>query len=327
MSSDAFNTQGRFFQIPCGHCIGCRTAQSKEWSNRLLMESLYHDKCYFITLTYCPEFAFWVDSYDPDTGEYMDRQSLYKPDVQNFFKRLRRKKEFRGSKFRYFVAGEYGPASGIAHYHMVLFCDFLEGQDFDLVPSGSRNEAGQLQYNSKILDSLWCNTDERSVITGRRGYNKAAVDKGRDPQLLGWTDIAPANYYTMRYVAGYIQKKLGAYPNEFYERLKLVPPFSLSSRRPGIGLQYLLDHPEIMEDDKVYIGQPQGVVEFMPPRYFRKKLKDYNFDLALELSDAHMLASEARLKALLSQTDLSEDDYNNMLCDLRLTKSKLRNKI
>ena len=32
------------FELPCGHCVGCRQDQAKEWSNRLLMESLYHDQ-------------------------------------------------------------------------------------------------------------------------------------------------------------------------------------------------------------------------------------------------------------------------------------------
>ena len=38
--------------LPCGHCLGCRSDQARMWSNRLLMESFYHDSAYFVTLTY-----------------------------------------------------------------------------------------------------------------------------------------------------------------------------------------------------------------------------------------------------------------------------------
>ena len=56
-SSEAYSGDyKRVFDIPCGHCIGCRQSQANEWSNRLLMESLYHQYTHFITLTYCDEY-------------------------------------------------------------------------------------------------------------------------------------------------------------------------------------------------------------------------------------------------------------------------------
>ena len=44
---------GRF---PCGKCIACRIAKSREWSSRLLHELTYWDKAVFITLTYEDQF-------------------------------------------------------------------------------------------------------------------------------------------------------------------------------------------------------------------------------------------------------------------------------
>ena len=34
-------TEYENFPLPCGHCVGCRSDQAKEWSNRLLMSCLY----------------------------------------------------------------------------------------------------------------------------------------------------------------------------------------------------------------------------------------------------------------------------------------------
>ena len=38
--------------IPCGHCVQCTKAYQKQWSVRLMLESLYHEKMSFVTLTY-----------------------------------------------------------------------------------------------------------------------------------------------------------------------------------------------------------------------------------------------------------------------------------
>jgi MinD superfamily P-loop ATPase len=32
--------------IPCGQCIECRKQKAREWANRILMESKYHDSNY-----------------------------------------------------------------------------------------------------------------------------------------------------------------------------------------------------------------------------------------------------------------------------------------
>lgn len=88
--------------LPCGSCIACRTSRAKDWSNRLYLESLQHEKNYFITLTYdnanCPH-------------------DLVKSHVQDFIKFLRNK----GFKFRYFAAGEYGERTQRPHYHLLVF--------------------------------------------------------------------------------------------------------------------------------------------------------------------------------------------------------------
>ena len=114
-SSEGFSGDyRRVFDIPCGHCIGCRQSQSNEWANRLLMESLYHDYVHFLTLTYCDEYIRYNPfGVDLKTGECKAQPTLWKPDVQNFLKRLRKK---FGAGIKFYLAGEYGlPVSDRPH--------------------------------------------------------------------------------------------------------------------------------------------------------------------------------------------------------------------
>ena len=88
--------------LPCGSCLACRAARSKDWANRCYLESLGYDENYFITLTYddnnCP-------------------LELVKSHVQKFVKDLRN----NGFEFRYFLCGEYGSRTGRPHYHLLAF--------------------------------------------------------------------------------------------------------------------------------------------------------------------------------------------------------------
>ena len=52
---------------------------------------------------------------------------LYKEDLQNYMKRLRRYND--GKRVRYFAVGEYGTESGRPHYHLCLFGLGIEDQE------------------------------------------------------------------------------------------------------------------------------------------------------------------------------------------------------
>ncbi len=45
----------RTIEVPCGHCVACRIARSREWAVRLLHESEFWDDFCFVTLTYDDE--------------------------------------------------------------------------------------------------------------------------------------------------------------------------------------------------------------------------------------------------------------------------------
>ena len=107
-----------FIEIPCGNCIGCRIAYSKQWADRCMLESQYHDENYFLTLTYDDDHVPRSGYYDEETGEWFDTFTLRKKDLQKFHKDLRKK--LYGSdkgEFRFFACGEYGDQTFRPHYH------------------------------------------------------------------------------------------------------------------------------------------------------------------------------------------------------------------
>jgi hypothetical protein len=92
------------YDFPCGQCLPCKITKRQEWTGRILLESLRHERSFFITLTYDSENL-------PHDG------SLSKRDLQLFFMRLRK----RLGRFRYFAVGEYGTKTQRAHYHAIIF--------------------------------------------------------------------------------------------------------------------------------------------------------------------------------------------------------------
>lgn len=92
--------------VPCGKCLACRMQRSKEWATRLLHElDNYNAQGIFITLTY-------NDEYLPED------KSIRKKELQDFFKRLR--KRIDGRKIKYYACGEYGEQLGRPHYHAII---------------------------------------------------------------------------------------------------------------------------------------------------------------------------------------------------------------
>lgn len=96
----------QWLEVPCGHCVACRIARSREWAVRLLHESESWDDCVFLTFTY-------ADEYLPPDG------SLVPSELQKFWKRLRKDLGYR--KIKYFCCGEYGDLFGRPHYHAIVF--------------------------------------------------------------------------------------------------------------------------------------------------------------------------------------------------------------
>ncbi|GHT17380.1 hypothetical protein AGMMS4956_20860 [Bacteroidia bacterium] len=102
--------------VPCGHCIPCRVAHSREWATRIVHEAQYWPHNSFTTLTY-------------DEDQVPKDGGLVPDDLTKFFKRMRK----AGFNLKYFACGEYGEKYGRPHYHSLLFgvgiMDYQKVQD------------------------------------------------------------------------------------------------------------------------------------------------------------------------------------------------------
>lgn len=116
--------------VPCGHCLGCRAEQSRQWMVRCMHESRMHRFAVFVTLTY---------ERVPTYG------SLRANDLKRFFKDLRRE----GVRFSYYAVGEYGEFSQRPHYHALLYgAPFLDRYLWT-------HRDGTPIFRSPLLESVW----------------------------------------------------------------------------------------------------------------------------------------------------------------------------
>lgn len=282
----AFRVCHNVVTVPCGQCIGCRLERSRQWANRCLLELQYHDSAYFVTLTYDEDHVPRSYYPDPDTGEVQPSLTLSKRDFQLFMKRLR--KAFSDDRIRFFACGEYGPSTFRPHYHVILFGLHLT----DLVPF-SKSQQGFTYYTSQSLQRCW------SVLT--KDESNGCVT----PLALGYSLVTNVTWETCAYTARYITKKLSGPEAQFYTDFNIEPPWSLMSRRPGIGRQYYDDHPDLYEFEYINVSTPTGGRKFRPPKYF-DKLYDVEYpEESAQLKAIRQKMAEEAKKAKLEKTSLS----------------------
>lgn len=230
------NAGDRALQVPCNQCHDCRKRRLSDWGLRMMHHaSLYPDNC-FLTLTY-------DDAHLPEQG------SLYKPHLQQFFKRLR---HHTIRHLSYYACGEYGERTQRAHYHVALFnYDFQDKVAF-------RKIGDHTLYLSNQLTKIW-------------GH--------------GQTSVGSLTYESACYTASYImQRTLGkgcpkycTLDEETGQLIPLVQPFAVMSLRPAIGKPWIEKyHQDIYGHDKDRIhvkGRP-----LMPARYYDKIYDTINPD-------------------------------------------------
>ena len=114
--------------------------------------------------------------------------------------------------------------------------------------------------------------------------------------------ISPCSWETCAYTARYTAKKSNTLFPEFYERFNLEAPFTLMSRRPGIGRQYFDDHPDLYDYRYINIPGQEGGIKFTAPRYF---------DRLLEKENPELLESQKKLRReFAEQNDVAKEARN-----------------
>lgn len=187
----------KWIEIPCGKCIGCRLAYSRQWANRCMLEAKDHEFNEFITLTYDEEHLPKVKGCTKD-GEITDVGTLIPNDLKKFMKDLRRyyKYHFNHDGIRFFACGEYGELNERPHYHILCFNLPIPDKKFKF-HNFNRNPF----YTSEILKNIW---DKGIVVTGDVTWETAA--------------------YTARYIT---KKVKGPGAENYYKTRGIVPEFTI----------------------------------------------------------------------------------------------------
>lgn len=106
----------RKIRVACGKCHACRIQRVSNWVMRIEHQAYtMGHKGIFVTLTFNDESLEKLGKLD-ETRKII---SIYKQDLQLFFKRLRRSLE-KEQKIKYFACGEYGEKFGRPHYHGII---------------------------------------------------------------------------------------------------------------------------------------------------------------------------------------------------------------
>lgn len=265
--------------IPCGKCIGCRLEYSRQWANRCMLELMYHDSSYFLTLTYddafLPKNIMPANEFDV-SGEVLEVPTLCKRDWQLFAKRLRKN---TGQKIRYYMCGEYGDKTFRPHYHVIMYGLMLN----DLVYWSQRR--GIKYYRSPMLEQIW---GKGMVIVGD----------------VTWESCA--------YVARYVLKKASRFNDPVARELHVLPEFVLMSRRPGIGYQYFADnYDKIYNYEYINIKTDKGGKKFRPPKYYDTQVVRLGLEEELDFDGIRERRKERIddiIQAKLAKTDLAYSD-------------------
>lgn len=216
-----------YIEVPCGKCILCGDKKAKDWSCRIMAEYQYHTNIpWWITLTF-------------NDIALPQHRSVDKKTLSNFLKRLReRTSRVVGSdvRLRFCATGEYGGKYGRPHYHLVLF-----GMPKMCVTK-----------MLLLLENAWATRVKKEVYLKLppkcRFIRRDVNGKPLYYQRFGFVYVKPAHDNTPMYLAKYMFKPELNTPDG------CTPNFNLSSRKNGIGYDYILDkrdwyrnHPEVTQ--------------------------------------------------------------------------------
>lgn len=334
---------GKFVIRPvrCGRCDVCRDFYSSSWYTRMYLHSLKYEYIYFITLTYAPfdltSVPFHVaqaaeielaptlpqfDSYNCKNKKVLRPCLLYKPHIQNFFKRLRKVTK---ADLSYFVAGEYGTKYGAPHYHAIIWShnklckqditrawskvyyisdEYREGfPEHPLVKpfkcqkgvTPFRFYFGRVDFNDLFANGTISGKSQSKEYNGKNcfAYVCKYLNKHSFPDYrvkLAWRSLdIPWNEtiyndwdfpYKIDLMNLMREFKSNIYDYETFK--KTFAPFTLQSRNPAIGFEYVSENVErFLSGNQELPKDVRGKSLVFPP-YYERKIKEYLYSLRRE---------------------------------------------
>jgi hypothetical protein len=150
----------------CGQCMPCRINKRRQWTHRILLESMCHESSAFVTLTYNNDNLPPNGTLDPKHLQKWQKNLRYHADTP----------------LRFFSVGEYGDKTNRPHYHAAVFG----------FPSCASGDTNCPCISCKTLRASW---DKGFVLNGTltkdsaqyiAGYVTKKMTNKKDPKVLDW---------------------------------------------------------------------------------------------------------------------------------------------
>lgn len=245
IGSDPTRT-GRYMELPCGRCVGCKLDRAREWSHRITHEAQLYTWNWFVTLTYRDE-------------DLPKSRSLEYPHFQKFMKRLRKRiggdlpGPEGGHPLRFFCAGEYGGRTGRPHFHAILFN--LRVRDAKCFMNGS--------FRSDEVEDIW----------GLGNVQLDSVTPASAAYVAGYSQKKVYGRYARDFYEDVVDLATG-------EVTRRRPEFAKMSLKPGIG-QWWYDRygGDIFPQD---FSIMHGGKKWKVPKFYWRKFQDDGDPLTVE---------------------------------------------
>lgn len=294
--------------MPCKHCLLCMRAYRRAWAYRLMCESNTAGESMYITLTVAPEHLETVFPgcslrHDPfqkfmkrlritlERGYDYDYIPPYTP-IELFGKlpRTMQKRNYKRSKIRFYMCGEYGDESMRPHYHVCVFGARFPDAYFQ------KKVGSNAYFSSPTLSKLW-----------PYGFPL-------------FSDVTPKS---AAYVAGYVDKKLERSQEQFKEA-GLMPEYVRMSN--GLGLDYFNLFSDQLyrrcSDGSPFIETFSIGDSYVPaPPYFDQKLQLLDPEFFGKLKSARECRRLSRMRQVRVDEMLNESGRKNSVL---LARKKVR---
>jgi len=282
-----FKKKGEDLLLPCGKCPYCLNRRANNWIFRLQQELKRADSAVFVTLTY----------ENPPLSFNNVLPTVYKPDVQKFFKRLRKiPRDYSNQPIKYYLCAEYGSKSFRPHYHAIIFNSDIEsiqecwkGQ---FIPSNAVLPLRRSSWRFDNKNFKWIKKEQPYHIN---------LDT---PIILGYCHFGDVNEATISYTTKYMNKgKLIPY----YLNDDRHAEFQLFSK--GLGSNFSDD----IAVQRFYLSDPSK--NYVTINGFKKPLPRYFKDKLFTDEDKELQRKIAQYQAVTTFNS-QFDEYTSLNLDI-----------
>ena len=241
------------FRVPCGKCLPCQKKRRSEWSLRLEHEYLFSESALFITLTYNNQH---VPRYYWKNKKWVYAHgypTLNKKDLQDYIKRLRNE--------------------NVKYVTKTLKCDKKD----------VKNRSRSIRYYAVGEYGSKSRRPHYHLILFNMDVDNIAPVKNQ--WKYGFSDVGTVTSASINYVTKYMFKQFNRKTD------KRQPPFSLMSKKPIIGHDYIQNYGvHHIESESLEVRDQNGHVRRLPKAYLRRLFtnKEDRIELSRKSYEKHI---------------------------------------